>query len=294
MDSELAYSRPQKTAAQLGELAESHRFLDKRILLTGESGLLAIANGRECFLDSLRLGVRICPNLAVYVSDESDDLLAEAQHLADRIAFGKKVEFLQASPNFDQFDSILSIGAKAHPELPWTTINSNGFVARVTSGTADISDQCDAVNPIGALAAACLGVGEVFKRLIRLRSERGELLNGFSFSLRSYAQGPADYGPPIPEVLPHDLLVVGAGAIGNGIVHLLSRLPLTGAIIIVDREEYGQENLGTCVLIAPEDLNKPKAAFLVSVLHEYNIGRKDSMVRLSCTPADSGSFRKSY
>ncbi len=193
MDSELAYSRPQKTATQLGELAEDrHRFLHKRILLTGESWLLAVPNGRGCFLDSLRLAVRICPNVAVYVSDENDDLRTEAQGLADRIAFGKKVEFLQASPNFNQFDSILSIGAKAHPELPWTTINSNGFVARVTSGAADVSDRCDVFNPIGALAAACLGVGEVFKRLIRLRAERGEMLNGFSFSLRTHAQGTAD------------------------------------------------------------------------------------------------------
>ena len=171
MDSELAYSRPQKTAARLGELAEDrHRFLHKTILLTGEPDLLALPNGRECLLDAIRLAVRICPNVAAYLADENAALRAEAQDLAERIAFGKKVEFLQASPNFNQFDSILLIGAKAHPELPWTTINSNGFVARVTSGAADISDQCNVFNPIGALAAACLGVGEVFKRLIRSKA----------------------------------------------------------------------------------------------------------------------------
>ncbi len=272
MDFELAYSRPQKTAAQLGELAEDrHRFLHKTILLTGDSGLLAVPNGRECFLDSLRLAVRICPNVAVYVSGENDDLRVEAQDLAERIAFGKKVEFLQASPNFNQFDSILSIGAKVHPELPWTTINSNGFVARVTSGAADISDQCDVFNPIGALAAACLGVGEVFKRLIRLKGERGEMLNGFSFSLRTYTQDTSDYGAPIPETLPQDLLVVGAGAIGNGIVHLISRLPFTGVITVVDREEFGPENLGTCILITLDDLNRPKATSLALILDKCGI-----------------------
>jgi len=271
MDSELPYSRPQKTAAQLGELADDrHRFLLKRILLTGESELLAAPNGGACFLDSLRLAVRICPNVAVYLTDENEDLIMQARNLAAHIAFGKGVDFLREFPDPSQFDSILSIGAKAHPELPWTTINSNGFVARVTSGAADISDECDIFNPIGALAAACLGIGEVFKRLIRLKGERGEMLNGFSFSLRTYGQSP-DYGPPIPEVIPHDLLVVGAGAIGNGIVHLLSSLPLTGTVTIVDREEYGQENLGTCLLIGPDDLNKPKAEFLASVLREHNI-----------------------
>lgn len=267
METDLAYSRPRKTAEQLGELAEDrHRFLNKRILLTGEPELLSIPNGRECLLNSIRLAVRICPNVVVYVGSENDALRAEAEGLGDGIAFGKKVEFLRDVPDFSRFDAILSIGIKARPGLPWTTINSNGFLARVSSGVADIPGPCDIYNPIGALAAACLGIGEVFKRLIRLKGERGTMLNGFSFSLRNYTESPADYGPKIPESLPYDLLVVGAGAIGNGIAHLISRLPFTGTITIVDREEYGPENLGTCILMTPNDSRKPKAARLASIL----------------------------
>jgi hypothetical protein len=70
-------------------------------------------------------------------------------------------------------------------------------------------------NPVGALAAACLGVGEVFKRLIKLRPERGEMLDGFSFSLRSYLAGDTDCGPALPSSLKVDLLLVGGGAIRN-------------------------------------------------------------------------------
>jgi len=272
MDTDLVYSRPRKTAEQLGELAEDrHRFLNKRILLTGESALLSIPNGRDCFLDSIRLAVRICPNVALFIGKENHALRAEAENLAEGIAFGKKVEFLRDVPDFNQFDAILSIGIKAHPGLPWTTINSNGFLVRVTSGATDIPGPCDAYNPIGALAAACLGIGEAFKRLIRLKAERGTMLNGLSFSLRKYAESASDYGPTIPESLPHDLLVVGAGAIGNGIIHLISRLPFTGDVTLVDREEYGPENLGTCILMAPQDLEKPKAAQLASILNTCGI-----------------------
>jgi molybdopterin/thiamine biosynthesis adenylyltransferase len=272
MDTDLVYSRPRKTAEQLGELAEDrHRFLDKRILLTGESALLSTLNGRECFLDSIRLAVRICSNVAVFINKENDALRAEAESLAEDIAFGKRVEFLRDDPDFSQFDAILSIGIEAHPGLPWTTINSNGFLARVTSGAADIPGPCDVYNPIGSLAAACLGIGEVFKRLIRLKDERGTVLNGFSFSLRNYGEGPSDYGPTIPASLPHDLLVVGAGAIGNGIIHLISRLPVSGTVTLVDREEYGPENLGTCVLLAPKDVEKPKAARLASILNSCGV-----------------------
>lgn len=272
METDLAYSRPRKTAEQLGELAEDrHRFLNKRILLTGEPELLSIPNGRECLLNSIRLAVRICPNVVVYVGSENDALRAETEGLADGIAFGKKVEFLRDVPDFSQFDAILSIGIKARPGLPWTIINSNGFLARVSSGVADIPGPCDIYNPIGALAAACLGIGEVFKRLVRLKGERGTMLNGFSFSLRNYTESPADYGPTIPESLPYDLLVVGAGAIGNGIIHLISRLPFTGTITVVDREEYGRENLGTCILMAPDDSEKSKSTRLASILNNCGI-----------------------
>jgi molybdopterin/thiamine biosynthesis adenylyltransferase len=97
------------------------------------------------------------------------------------------------------------------------------------------------------------------------------VLNGFSFSLRNYAESTSGYGPAIPERLPFDLLVVGAGAIGNGIIHLVSRLPFTGTITVVDREEYGPENLGTCILMTADDSEKPKAARLASILNNCGI-----------------------
>src|SRR5580698_948841 len=124
MEFELAYSRPQKTAEQLGDLAEDrHRFLRKKILLTGEPELLALRNGHDCFLDSIRLAVRICPNVAVYLPKECNDLKIEAEDLAGQITFGN-VEFPNELTNLSQFDGVLSVGTKAHPELPWTTINS--------------------------------------------------------------------------------------------------------------------------------------------------------------------------
>jgi molybdopterin/thiamine biosynthesis adenylyltransferase len=272
MDSELAYSRPQKTAEQLGSLAEDrHRFLSKRILLTGEDAILRQPNGRACFLDALALAVRICPNVSLLAPKQATEVRHQAEALADRIAFGKKVDFLEESTDFTKFDAVLSVGTKARPDLPWTTINSNGFAARVTSGASDISGECDIQNPIGALAAACLGVGEAFKRLIRLKSERGDLLDGISFSLENYSVATLDSGLQIPSAIPQNLLVVGGGAIGSGIIHLISQLPFTGEIVVVDRQEYGLENLGTCILAAPEDVGKSKAECLAETLRNAKI-----------------------
>jgi hypothetical protein len=253
----------------LGELAgDCHRFLTKSVLLTGEPGALLTDNGMCCFLDSLRLLVRVCPNVTLSIPRACPGLREAAGTLARRIAFGKEVVLADDGVDFGRYDAILSVGSGVCPDLLWTAINSNGWVARVSSGDQKLPTECDAHNPIGALAAACIGVGEVFKRLIGLRPERGELVNGLSYSLRDYrAVGGSDYGPALPEEMRPDILVVGAGAIGNGLVHLIAQLPFRGQISVVDSQPYGTENLGTCILIGPRDLEKPKAQVLAEQLH---------------------------
>ncbi len=267
MTVDLPYSRPEATAARLGDLApDRHRFIDKHVLLTGEREVLATENGRACLLSSLRLLVRICSNVAVFLPGGRDALQAECRAVAAKVAFDKPVEVLSDAPALERYDAILSVGARAHPDLPWTVINSNGWVARVSSCGTHPSPECRQGNPIGALAAAALGVADVFKRLIRLRETRGRLVDGLSFSLYSYRCGDDNPGPSLPDQLVLDLLMVGAGAIGNGVVYLLSRLPMAGHAVIIDAQSFGPENLGTCLLIGPSDIGTEKAAFAASFL----------------------------
>jgi hypothetical protein len=257
----ISLSRPLSAAAKLADhAADHHRFVDKRVLLMGEPRVLNSANGGNCLLDSLRLLVRISRNLTVFVPPENQQLLADCRALAKRIAFGGDVPVTDAMPAFSEFDAILCVGYQTNPSLPWTVINSNGWLARVSSGATPLPENCDLFNPIGSLAAACLGVTEVFKRLIRLKESRGRLLDGLSLSLYSYRED-TDAGPSIPLQLVVNLLLIGAGAIGNGIVHLLSQLPLFDRISIVDKQVFGEENLGTCILIGPDDLTVSKAVF---------------------------------
>ncbi len=273
MNLELAYSRPQGSANGLGEIAQDrHRFLTKTVLLTGKTGSLLTVNGAGCFLDSIRLLVRICPNITVVIPPTCSTLRVRAKGLSQRVTFGKELVFRDEMVDMAGYDAILSVGSEVRPDLPWTAINSNGWVARVSSGDKELPTECGVQNPIGALAAASLGVGEVFKRLIGLRPERGEFLNGFSYSLRQYrSENGKDTGPELPIDLRADILVVGAGAIGNGLIHLIAQLPFRGRISIVDSQEYGIENLGTCILIGPGDLLKPKAQILAEHLQRITI-----------------------
>jgi hypothetical protein len=267
VENDICFSRPMATAERLSENADDrHRFLEKRILVTGECEVLATKNGRACLLFGLRLLLRICLNIVVSLPRECAILLEECHATIDPLTFGGDIIYLDTPGNLVEYDAILCIGATAHPDLPWTVVNSQGWIARVSSGSTHLSTNCQVGNPIGALAAASLGVAEVFKRLVRLRASRGQLLDGLSFSLYDYTIGTTDPGPLLPEHLPVQLLLVGAGAIGNGVIQLLSQLPLTGCIWVVDSQRFGPENLGTCLLIGPADVGKEKAAFATDIL----------------------------
>lgn len=268
MEDDIRFSRPLATAERLGGFAQDrHRFLEKRVLVTGESEILATNNGRACLLSSLRLLIRICPNIVVSLPTGCIDSLEACHTIIDPLTFGGSIVYLDHPGDLAEYDAILCIGVKSCPDLPWTVINSQGWIARVSSGSTDLPSDCQQDNPIAALAAASLGSAEVFKRLVRLRASRGKLLDGLSFSLYDYRVGATDPGPLLPEDLPVRLLLVGAGAIGNGVVHLLSQSPVTGHIWVVDGQRFDPENLGTCLLIGPTNVGKEKAVFVADILN---------------------------
>jgi len=118
--------------------------------------------------------------------------------------------------------------------------------------------------------AASLGVAEIFKRIVGVAEEVAPLMDVSQFSLFEMSTDFADLGPilPVSIALPNTLLV-GAGAIGNGVALLLSQLPLEGRLHVVDKQEYGDENLGTCVLMEPDGwVGIAKAGRLAAWLRE--------------------------
>jgi hypothetical protein len=268
MTDDAAYSRLIASAALLGERApDAHRFTTKKVLLTGEASTLSTANGAEIASAALRLLVRTCRNVTVALPPECGGLRTELERLGRETAI-TPVTFRDDIVARD-FEAILSVGTQARSDLPWTVVNSNGWRARVSSTGRSLAAECSQANPIGSLGAACLGVADVFKRLIALREDKGELLDGVSFSFWTYTCDGDDPGPPLPERLTAgDLLLVGGGAIGNGIAYLLARLPIAGRAVVVDRQEYGAENWGTCICLPACGFIGPKADFIAKLLRE--------------------------
>lgn len=265
MNGDLRFSRLRASILELADPSfEPQRFVEQPVLLTGTADVLATDNGGEMARDALLLLMRTTKSLTVALPEGHEALERELREWGLRHAWDEVPQFVRLPIDLSRYAAILSIGGSPRADLPWTVITSDGWTLRVTSTSAPVSQSCSISNPVGALAAASLGVGEVFKRLLKLRDGRGQLLDGCIFSLWSYTEDDAP-GPALPEVLDVDLLVAGGGAIGNGVAHLLSQLPLRGSCRILDCQTYGEENWGTCFRLTRAAANDPKAVFLAGL-----------------------------
>lgn len=271
-DIKLAKSRPLGVAENLLKTSIDEKLVySKIVVLTGQSEILSTQNGKWCFLDSLKLLSRIVGNLKVIIPFDNSELFAEVSTFVQNAWCNGQIELIDGdyadTPSL--CDAVLSIGTQQNTSLPWTVINSNGWVARISSDSNALPCDVDQANPIAALMAASLGVTEIFKRIFSVPDEIAPLMNKTEFSLFDLTEYTDSLGPELPTVISlPDTLLVGAGAIGNGTALLMSQLPLEGRVYVIDKQDYADENLGTCILINQDWLKKPKAAQLGSWLEQ--------------------------
>jgi hypothetical protein len=248
-----ASSRPNGVAEILiGHPVNRDEVLRRRVVLTCDLDALRTQNGRWCFLDCLRLLPRLVGHLTVILPDDLGSFEQEVHSIAKSVWRVGTLEVVrrEADAGLHDASAILSVGFYSDPNLPWTTINSNGWVARVASSGKTLPKDMGQSNPIAALMAASLGVTETFKRVYGAPPEIVPPIRLVEFSLYECAVSPSTVGPELPNgiILP-DTLLIGAGAIGNGVALLLSQLDLKGRLHVIDKQAFGDENFGTCTLL---------------------------------------------
>ena len=163
-----AVSRPLGVAASLGgSLIDEATIFARPVILTGERPTLATRNGRWCLLDSLRLLSRVVGPLTDVLPSGLADLESDVRQLAASVwTKGSVTVVIEGAPvAMESAVAILNVGSVVNPRLPWTAVNSNGWVARVSSGATALPEDTDQSNPVAALMAASFGVTEVFKRM---------------------------------------------------------------------------------------------------------------------------------
>lgn len=125
-------------------------------------------------------------------------------------------------------------------------------------------------NPVGAYAAACFGVAEIFKKLI-LNTQ--ELFDGIpivpldrwlAFSTFSYRARSAELNPSLPDRIDLGrLTAVGLGAGGGAAAFTLATLPtLSGILNLIEPDEIEEPNLNRYVFATAKDAFQrlPKSA----------------------------------
>lgn len=271
-DLALAGSRPLATASRvIGKQVSEESLFSRKVVLTGDARSLLTRSGRLCFLYALRLLLRIAGPVIVQVPRDAKQLHEEVAALLHKCDFrGLSMQEI-ASDTRVKADvwCVLCVGLSPRSDKRWTHIGANGWVSAVgpvqaLMGLGDMGN----CNPATCLLSASLGAADVFRKLIDIPAEFAPPLAGEQFSLYELSAEFNDVGPALPDGLSlPSTLQVGAGAIGNGLALMLPDLHLTGRWHIVDKQSYGDENLGTCVLIEKDGwLRTPKALALAKWL----------------------------
>lgn len=135
----------------------------------------------------------------------------------------------------------LHVGADATGQI--IRIAPEGYGAHIASGNRAVIRPRRAGNSLGAAYTAALGAAEVFKHAASVVSARRVLHRHLRFCPVSLS---TDFNtvPDLGEV-ELDLTLVGVGAIGTGIVLVLSELPIGGRLLAVDCQHFAPENKGT-------------------------------------------------
>ena len=248
-----ASSRPFGVAESLiGVQIDRDAVLRRAVVLTGERETLLTENGRWCLMDCIRLLPRIVGQLTIWLPPGLGALEDEVRYAATTVWGNGSVVLALDDTEVGIADAaaVLNVGSGVRPDLRWTAVNSNGWVARVTSGNQPLPSDVNQANPVAALMAASLGVTEVFKRIYGVPPDVAPLLDLTEFSLYELTTSPKGIGPRLPaDVNLPDTVLVGAGAIGNGIALLLSQLRVRCRLHVIDKQAYADENLGTCILL---------------------------------------------
>lgn len=120
----------------------------------------------------------------------------------------------------------------------------DGHGAHLTSTRTAVIRPARPGTPLGAVYAAALAAGEVFKHTARVLAQRRVIHRHLRFCPVTLTTD-LTACPLLPGPLRLDLALLGVGAIGTGIVLLLRELDAEGTLLAVDRQRYAPENKGT-------------------------------------------------
>ncbi len=173
------------------------------------------------------------------------------------------------------------------PEVscPKFFLGSDGWIAKFSAVGPVGTGSSD--NTFGAGAAACIAASNLFRQIFIEQISGATVDKAVMFSLFDYAPG-SHANPPLADtVVLDDLFLLGLGAIGNGAVWALSRIPnLQGHLKVVDNELIDQGNLQRYVLARERDVGQSKVKLARRYLNaQHDLAVEGHSVRWQTLPA---------
>ena len=238
--------------------AVTDKFIEQRVLLTGDARRMKTASGRLMIRTAANLIARFCPKIDVALPQELSGLQSEIIEMLRKIDSSSDAEFRSlATAVEDDYAATLSIGAAPEGLPDLTVIDAEGWLAIVgkRSPVSETSLDYDD-NPFGALMASALGTAEVFKHLLKPLPGMAFYFGDATFSTFDYSVNGNDTGPRLPnKIVFPDSLLVGVGAVGNAFLLSLSSVKgLQGNLLTVDGQVTDDpSNLNRYVLAFEDD-----------------------------------------
>jgi molybdopterin/thiamine biosynthesis adenylyltransferase len=228
-------------ARQFGVVAEVELALPRVPL----HSRVALFGGRELLPETLAEVVRQVAGAAVRVT--------EKQAHAD-------VEVVVGRPPDERLPSTHRIGVLGAGWRVFAGRPEAVQVANLDNGTT-----------LGPYFAACIGGGEVFKRLGGLLSGKGRFIDSLTLSLWDFHRH-ADWtqapdGPPIDSLTLPAFYLIGAGAVGQAVAAALAAWDgLRGHATVIDLEGIDETNLNRYLLATLADVGAGKTELLAARL----------------------------
>lgn len=140
---------------------------------------------------------------------------------------------------------------------PSIYIGSNKWIVSFSSSNPVGSENSK--NPFAAGVCACIGAANIFRFIFKDSLQDGSFDDDFNLSLLDYKLDSDLNHISLDNININEIILVGAGAIGNGVIWGLQKLEnAKGSLIIIDNQEVSLTNLQRYILAIQDDINKDK------------------------------------
>lgn len=150
-------------------------------------------------------------------------------------------------------------------------VGSDNWIAKLS--TASPVGIGSSNNPLAAGAAACIAAANVFRAVFVQELGQAALDTEVATSLLDLRpESASTANPRLGPVRFDDVHLVGAGAIGNGVLWALSRMDCKGTLHVIDPENVTDSNLQRYVMLKASDSTKSKVELAKSWLENFGTG----------------------